>query len=392
MRRSWLQPPQLRIGRGSEDERHATWLELFFDLVFVATIIQLSGNLSRDVSISGFLRFAVLFVPVWWSWIGTAYFATRFDTDDAAHRLFTLLQMIAVGGMTANVREGLGNTSAGFAMSYAVVRLLLVAEYMRAGRHVPEARSLTGRYSKGFAVAAAFWLVSAFVPIPFRFALWAVGFVVDFGTPILAGQLHARLAPHPGHLPERFGLFTLIVLGEAVAGAVTGVSGHGWSVPSAAAAALGLAATFGLWWLYFDSVAGTAILAARESGRVAVYQEWIYAHLPLTIGLVSIGVGITKAVLGAPGTVSDSVRWLTLGSAAICFLSLSILHPTTASPTTQPLKDLGVIARVAAAGLMLALAASGVPIGPVELTGILTGSCAALVVIDFYEEQSHAHD
>lgn len=391
MRRSWLQPPRLRIGPGGEGERHATWLELFYDLVFVAAIFQLSTNLSEDISVSGFLSFLVLFVPVWWSWVGAAFYATRFDTDDTAHRLFTMLQMIAVAAMAVSVRAGLSSMSAEFAASYAVVRLLLVAEYARAGRHVPEARQLTGRYSKGFALAAVLWLASAFVPIPARFALWAVGLLVDFGTPILAGQLHSRLAPHPWHLPERFGLFTLIVLGDSVVRAVSAVSGHSWNVLSATTAALGLCTAFGLWWIYFDSVAGTAIRAARDAGRIVTYQVWIYAHLPLVIGLAAVGVGVTQAVLHAPGTLPSSIRWLALGSMAVCFLSLAAIHLTTTSARASLPREPGAAFRGIAAVFMLALAASGLSLRPVVLTGILALSCAAMVVIDFYEMQIH-HD
>lgn len=392
MRRSWWQPPRLRIGQSSEGERHATWLELFYDLVFVAAVIQLSENLSRDLSASGFIRFLVLFVPVWWAWIGAAFFATRFDSDDTAHRLLTMLQMIAVAAMTANIHAGLGSSSAGFAMSYAIVRLLLVAEYIRAGKNIPEARPLTGRYSKGFALAALVWLASAFVPIPIRFILWAVGFFIDFGTPISAGQLHSRLAPHESHLPERFGLFTLIVLGETVAGAVSGVSGYRWNMSSAVTAALGLCTAFGLWWIYFDSVAGTAILAARECGRINIYQIWIYSHLPLTIGLTAVGVGITQAVLASSGPLSDIIRWLTFGSMAICFLSLAAIHITTTLPETKLRKELGSTSRMLAAILLLALASSGLKFPPVTLTAVLTLLCAAMVIIDFYERQHHEND
>lgn len=389
MRRSWLQPPRLRIGQDGEGERHATWLELFYDLVFVATVAQLAENLSRDISLDGFIRFLVLFVPVWWSWIGAAYFATRFDTDDTGHRLLTVLQMIAVAAMATNIRNGLGSSSAEFAVSYAIVRLLLVLEYIRAGRYVPEARRLTRRYSRGFALAAMFWLASAFVPIPMRFIFWMVGFLVDFGTPIFAGQLHSQLAPHAWHLPERFGLFTLIVLGESVVGAVSALSEHSWNASSAATAALGLCTAFGLWWVYFDSVAGTAILAARDSGRVIIYQIWIYSHLPLTIGLAALGVGIPQAVLQAPGSLPNAISWLTLGSMAICFFSLAAIHLTTTAPGTKLPKELGAISRSAAAILMLALAASGLRFPPIALTVILTFTCAAMVVVDFYERQSH---
>ena len=101
--------------------RHATWLELFYDLVFVVVISQLAHNLEEDFSLYGFLGFLALFVPVWWSWTGAAFYATRFDTDDLGHRILILLQMIGAAALAVNVSDGLGNDSAGFALSYAAI-------------------------------------------------------------------------------------------------------------------------------------------------------------------------------------------------------------------------------------------------------------------------------
>ena len=99
--------------------RHATWLELFYDLIFVVVISQLAHNLENDFSLYGSLGFLALFVPVWWSWTGAAFYATRFDTDDLGHRILILLQMIGAAALAVNVTDGLGNNSAGFALSYA---------------------------------------------------------------------------------------------------------------------------------------------------------------------------------------------------------------------------------------------------------------------------------
>ena len=259
----WLRPPKLRTGN-QDKARHATWLELFFDLVFVVAVAELAHELSGDVSLAGFGRFVALFVPVWWAWIGATYYANRFDTDDALHRLLTFVQMVAAAALAVNVHHGLGETSAGFAVSYAVFRFVLVLQYARAGRQVAEARALTRRFGTGFAVAATLWLLSAFVPAPWRFVLWAAGLAVDFATPISAGRLHTTLAPHEEHLPERFGLFTIIVLGESAVGVVNGVTEVAWTLGSFFTAVFGFAVAFALWWLYFDNVDGSAIRAARE--------------------------------------------------------------------------------------------------------------------------------
>jgi len=99
----------------ANSNRHATWLELFYDLVFAVVIFQLGHNLEEDFSFYGFLGFLALFVPVWWSWTGAAFYATRFDTDDLGHRILVLLQMVGAAALAVTVSDALGNDSAGFA-------------------------------------------------------------------------------------------------------------------------------------------------------------------------------------------------------------------------------------------------------------------------------------
>jgi len=105
--------------KNKNEERHATWLELFYDLVFVVTVSQLSHYLFHEISLSNFFGFLFLFIPVWWSWIGTTFFATRFYSDDIVHRLLLLLQMGGAGAMAVNISGAFSNTFSGFALSYA---------------------------------------------------------------------------------------------------------------------------------------------------------------------------------------------------------------------------------------------------------------------------------
>jgi low temperature requirement protein LtrA len=174
----------------------------------------------------GFVGFLALFVPVWWSWTGAAFYATRFDTDDLGHRILTLLQMVGAAVLAVNVSDGFGNDSAGFALSYAAISIILVVEYIRAGKNksFSSATPLIRRYTRGFLCAAIVWIISAFIPPPFRFVLWGIGLAIDFATPITLGRLHSQFAPHISHLPERMGLFTIIVLGESVLEVVVGMS------------------------------------------------------------------------------------------------------------------------------------------------------------------------
>ncbi len=109
-------------------ERHTTWLENFYDLSVSIVVYQISRNLTQDVSIHGVLSFIILFIPVWWSWIGVTFYSTRFETDDLIHRLFMLLQITASAFMAVSVPDGLGKNSEWFALSYAVIRIILVIE------------------------------------------------------------------------------------------------------------------------------------------------------------------------------------------------------------------------------------------------------------------------
>jgi Bacterial low temperature requirement A protein (LtrA) len=100
-------------------------------LFFVVVIFQLAHNLEEDFSLNGFLGFSALFVPVWWSWIGSSFYATRFDTDDLVHRILVLLQMVGAAFLAVYVSDALGNGSVGFALSYAAIRIILVLEYVQ---------------------------------------------------------------------------------------------------------------------------------------------------------------------------------------------------------------------------------------------------------------------
>lgn len=306
--RRW-QPPRLRLFEDAH--RRVTWLELVYDLVFVVAVAELAGVLAGG----GVTAFMALFVPVWWAWAGYVFYANRFDTDDVGHRLLVLPQLLGVAVMAASV-GAIGERSALFALSYVVVRLVLVAAYLRAGRHVPEARALTSRYAAGFALAALIWLASLAVEPPQRYALWAVAMAIDLATPFLSRRHQSALPPQSEHLPERFGLFVVIVLGEVVAAVVVGLKGHAVTPAALLVALAGIAAALAYWWLYFGHLDESVVLRTRLAGQV-----WVYAHLPLSVGLVAFGVGVEHAIAHAtaPG-------WAIGVPAAVVFAVLGVQH------------------------------------------------------------------
>jgi low temperature requirement protein LtrA len=378
------------------EERHATWLELFYDLVFVVTISQLSHYLLHDVSLSNFFGFLFLFIPVWWSWIGTTFFATRFYSDDLGHRLLLLLQMGGAGAMAVNISSAFNNNFSGFALSYAFMRLILVIEYVRVFRTIKSSESanpLVKRYIIGFSIAAIIWLISAFVPIiEIRFALWVIGLTIDFATPISTSKLTSKFAPHISHLPERMGLFTLIVLGESIVGIVNGMTEQIWDVYSVIEASLGLCISFSLWWLYFDSTGRLPIQILREKGKISLYLIWLYTHFPLVVAITAVGVGIRRLVSSEQHSVlSNSDLWLICGSVAISLISQSVLHLISIDQDTHDFtrRKKFAISRIVSSVVIISIPIILNNYGiPIIIASLITGVCGFQIIFDL---KSHPH-
>src|SRR5829696_1218938 len=378
------------------EERHATWLELFYDLVFIVTISQLSHYLFHDVSLSNFFGFLFLFIPVWWSWIGTTFFATRFYSDDLGHRLLLLLQMGGAVAMAVNISGAFNNNFSGFALSYAFMRLILVIEYVRVFRTIKSSDSanpLVKRYIIGFSIAAIIWLISAFVPFTeIRFVLWTIGLTIDFATPISTSKLTSKFAPHISHLPERMGLFTLIVLGESIVGIVNGMTEQIWDVYSVIEASLGLCISFSLWWLYFDSTGRLPIQILREKGRISLYLIWLYTHFPLVVAITAVGVGIRRLLSSEQHSVLDnSDLWLICGSVAISLISQSILHLISIDQDSHDFtrRKKFAISRIVSSVVIISIPIILNNYGiPIIIASLITGVCGFQIIFDL---KSHPH-
>jgi low temperature requirement protein LtrA len=322
-----LRPPDLN----QDSNRSATRLELFFDLVFVLFIAGCADVLAADETWRGGLRFAALLAVGWWAWASTALYANRFDTDDVVFRLLTLTGMGGVVVMAATVGEVGAPTGRWFALGYALLRLVLVAGYLRAWRHVPRARPSITPYLVGHALGAAVWLASVALPPPARFVAWGVGIGVDLVGPAVAARREGGVPLHAEHLPDRFALLVILVLGESVAAVVTGVSGSGWTLQAVLAAALAFVVAVSLWWSYFDFAGGIAkrrlVEEAGEDTRYGVHDVYVYAHLPIALGLAAVAVGLEHAVLhGGEDHVAAATRVVLGGGLALYLASAGALE------------------------------------------------------------------
>jgi low temperature requirement protein LtrA len=363
--------------------RRVGWLELFYDLVYVATIVQLGNKLSESVSVDGFIAFALLFVPAWWIWMGTTFYANRFDADDLPHRMLIFGQIFVVSALAISVYDGLGETAVGFSLSYAAARGLLVLMYVRAAYFVPEARTLARRYAVGFALAALTWLIAAFVPPPFRFFVWGIGLGIDFFTPLSpeSRRLQRQLPPSPHHLPERLGLFTIIVFGETFIKVIGGFAGSDHIlVDHVIIALVGLVLVGALWWVYFENVADRAVNWAHGA------NIWIYTHLPLQLSLIALAVGIYKLVhLEHFDTIPDHYRLLVTGAVALALITSALIERFTVKNPGEAGGHPELYVRIGGGLIVLAVGLFGGGLHGYIVIGITAVVCIAQVGYDLIQ-------
>jgi low temperature requirement protein LtrA len=326
LRTDLIKPPQFNNPEEDDPERHANWTELLFDLVFVAAISLLSLNLSKDYSLMGLLESLPLFFVIWWAWVGHTFYMTRFGTDDLVNRFLTMVQMLIVASLAVYVRDALGSTGTGFALSYAALRFILVFEYYLVSKQTPQFKPLSDHYAMGYGVAALLWAISAFIPTPWRFVIWGVAIVIDLLTPLSASDKHLKFPPHATHLPERFGLFTIILIGEAIISVVFTISSIGLSLGTEIAGVMGLLIAFSIWWAYFEEAGGAEARVLEAGTQIRRYQLWLYSHFPLLIGITMVADGIKHVIaltLWQPMIASEV--WMLCSGLALTLLSLSTI-------------------------------------------------------------------
>jgi low temperature requirement protein LtrA len=378
-----FEPPRLRTIETGDDDRRATWLELFFDLVFVAAVGQLASNLAGDHTLTGLLDFLALFVPVWWAWMGFTFYANRFDTDDLTYRLLILAAMFAVAVLATAVHDAFHGGSAGFALAYVAVRLALIALYARAWRYVDEGRRLARLFFCSFSGAVALWLASLAVPEPWRYLLWIAALAVELGTPLFAWRLIPRAPIDPRHLPERFGLLIMIVLGESVLAVVLGVANVSWTLGSALTATGGFAIAAALWWIYFDFLDEASVRRGLLGGLVFTYSNFF-----IVAGLTALGAGVKLAILDAGGDPHYAdTTWIVCGGLAICMLGIVAVQLVTPPAAF----DTDVWLRLGTLVLALALLPLSFVLPAIALVWILAAALAAQVVVEIRGHGAHGH-
>lgn len=267
-----------------------------------------------------------------------------------------------------------GERTAGFAIAYICLRSLMLALYARAWLAVREARPLIRLYGGSYVVAVGIWAVSLTVETPYRYVLWGVALALDLSLPPLSTRLHRRVPTSGAHVPERWALFTMIVLGESIVVIALGTAGAEWDADSVAAAILGFASVAAVWWLYFDRQASVVLRGGTPS--VVVYS---YAHLPLLMALAALSAGVALLIERAgEDELGLGAASALLGGAMLFFGSLI----ATRLVTVRASHRIGVSLKLGAVAIMAALLATQSVIPPVAVGGALLAVLVALVYLE----------
>ena len=364
LRRPWVRPMVSRSV--DETPRASTPLELLFDLTFVVAVAAVAAELAHGIADGHALEtlstYLMAFFAIWWAWMNFTWFASAYDCDDAPYRLLTLLQMSGVLVLAAGVHPVFEDRDFRVATAgYVIMRLAMVAQWGRAARADPEHRATALRFVVGITAVQVAWLLRLALSEGPALFVFFVLVAAELAVPVWA-EHPAMTAWHPHHIAERYGLFTIIVLGECVLASTAAVNAildeDGASPELVLVGAGSLALLFALWWVYFLKDAGGGLARHRELGF-----WWGYGHYVVFASLAALGAGLevtAEAVTHHVEAGDTTVAAATAVPVTVFLVAVWALHaPIGAAParaaTRMVVSALGCLAVVplVAAGLPL---------------------------------------
>jgi low temperature requirement protein LtrA len=359
-----------------EPHRASTPLELLFDLSFVVGVASAAVELHHGVAeghvAASVGHYLMVFFAIWWAWVNFSWFASAYDTDDVLYRLLTLVQIAGVLVLAAGVPDAFEHEDfTVVTIGYLVMRVPLVAQWLRAARDDPPHRAIALRYAAGIAVVQALWLLRLALPHTAGLIAFFVLVVADVAVPVWAERAGPMTRWHPDHIAERYGLFTLIVLGEVILAATTAIqaaSAAGVSAALLGVAGGGLLLVFGLWWVYFFRPFADAL---RETPGNSFL--WGYGHYVVFAAVGALGAGLevaTESVLHEAHAGPRTAAYAVAVPVAVTLLVVGALQSRLAGGGAL----LGRYAVAAVAVLAVAL------VPPLGLSVLLMGAVAALLV------------
>ena len=359
--------------RHLEHEHRVTVLELFFDLIFVFAITQVTGFLASDLSLAGMGRGVMLIAALWWAWVAYSWLTNTLNAEDAAPRVTVFLAMGAMLVASLAVPRAFGADAIPFAVAYLVVRVLHVLLYYLAARHDRDLKRGVLRLAPALLAGSALLLVASLTDGTARLALWGVALLIDYAGPLLAGPRGWRV--HAGHFVERYGLIVIIALGEAIVAIGVGAAGLSLQPSVLTAALLSVVIAGALWWAYFDLVALEAehrLTLLEGPEQVALARDaYGYVHLLMVAGIVFFALGVKKAMAHVDHALEPVSSLALYGGVALYFIGHLAFR----------MRSIGTVSgyRVLIVLLLAGGAVAGVHIPVLVSLGLVAGLCTALV-------------
>ncbi|MGH8994494.1 MAG: aldo/keto reductase [Acidimicrobiales bacterium] len=292
-------------------EQRVTPLELFFDLVFVFAVTQVTAFLSHNPTWGGLLRGLLLLGVLWWAWSAYAWLTNTLDPEEGVVRLVMLAAVAAMLIVSLAAPHAYGSEALIFALAYLVVRVIHLVLFAIAGRGDHDLFLAVARHAPSATLGAGLLVAAAFLRGGPQLGLWGAALAIDYLGPALAGQMRGwRISP--GHFVERFGQIVIIAFGESVVaiGVGIGVGIGGLTLDGAliGAALLGITVIATLWWSYFDWVVYVAqdrlIEATGVRRAILARDAYSYLHLPMVAGIVLFAFGLKEALPQATSPLS----------------------------------------------------------------------------------------
>ena len=297
--------------RDEQAQARVTPLELFFDLVFVFALTQVTAYMADELNWQGILRGALVIMLLWWAWTGYAWLANVASAEEPPIKLSILAGMSAMFVLALCIPEAFDDAPGGLngpvvlALCYLLFRFMHFVMFMIVARDDPGLRSQLLRFAPSVLVGSAVLLVASQYDGWAQTALWMLALVADYVGTALGGFSGWRL-PAPGHFSERHGLILIVALGESIVAIGVGVAKEPISWVIILASLLGLVLASAMWWAYFDvsALLGEHALASEPpETRVRLARNaYSFGHMPLAVGVVLVALGLKEVLL----YVSDS--------------------------------------------------------------------------------------